>query len=568
MNGAEVGLHEPEIEESPLAGRSYLLVDYGHSTCKATLYDLVEGYYRLIGRGEGLNTAGPPWFDIAHGMLQAIGQISDATGRKLLTLQGQLIRPTRADGSGIDYFGATVSLGDPLRVVVAGLLESASITSARKALQTIYAQEVACFSPNDGRGRPGQIESLLALTPDVVFLVGGTDGGAGQQVLELATTIAMALELQDEWARPVVIYGGNAALRSQIMDSLGGLTEVRLVNNVRPSFEYEQIEHSIAMLADAYYSLKLESVGSSGVLADWCNTSPMISAHAFGGIAEYLAAAGKGRVIGVDVGSSQVTLISAVKGQVDLVVRPDLGLGRPVANILDAGADRETLAELASSSPVAVADYVLDKSAHPGATPLTTQSAKMELAIASQMVRQTAASVAAGWSWPSNGSPPEFGSLLLRGRVFTGAGNIADALISALDGLRAWGVFRIIADDSGLLPAMGFLAGEDPEMVVQILGGPDLERLGWVIAVAGRGRQGETALKVTIKSESLNDMTVEVPTGDLEIVPLPVGETITVVVQPSSRFDIGAGPGRSRELTIVAGTIGLIIDGRGELRGH
>ena len=507
-------LNEPESEEAALAGRSYLVVDYGHSACMATLYDLVEGRYRLIGRGEGLNTAGPPWFDISHGLLQAIGQISDATGRELMSLQGQLIRPSRSDGSGVDYFGATVSLGDPLRVVVAGLLENTSIASARKALQAVYAEEVDCFSLTGDRGRPGQIQALLDVRPDVIFLVGGTDGGADKQVLELTTTLAIALELQDESSRPVVVYGGNASLRSLVMDDLAELTEVHLVDNVQPSFAEEQIGHAIAMLAQIYYSAKIRGNASSGVLDDWCNTAPMISAHTFGGIAEYLAATVKGRVLGLDVGSSQVTLLSAVDGQVDLVVRTDKGLGQPAKSIMDGSYDEDELGRLVENgSGVALDDYILDKNAHPNTLPLNARTAEIELAIMGYMVRQVLADAAVAWSWPANGSTPEVNMLLLRGRIFANAPDRNDALAMALDALQLRGAYKVLVDGCGVLPAMGLLAGEDPDMVVQVLSGNDLEQWAWVIAPSGQARQGEKALTVSMQSRSLKTIEVEVPFG-------------------------------------------------------
>ena len=76
-------------------------------------------------------------------------------------------------------------------------------------------------------------------------------------IVKAGDEVAMALELQDVANRPAVIYGGNAALRSLVLDSLTDLTEVHLVDNVRPTFSDEQIGHAIAMLAQAYYSIKV-----------------------------------------------------------------------------------------------------------------------------------------------------------------------------------------------------------------------------------------------------------------------------------------------------------------------
>lgn len=556
-------LNEMEGDEIPLAARSYLVVDYGHSACLVTLYDLVEGRYRLIGRGEGLNTAGPPWFDISHGLLQAIGQLSDATGLTLMSLQGQLVRPTRSDGGGVDYFGATVSYGESLRVIVAGLLESASIASARKALRAVYAREIDCFSVADERGRPGQIESVLVNRPDVIFLVGGTDGGADRQVQDLILTVEMALELQHEASRPTVIFGGNAALRSLVLDSLANLTEVHLVDNVRPTYSDEQIGHAIAMLAQAYYASKITGSDRGGVLSDWCNSAPMNSAHAFGGIAEYLAAVGQARVLGLDVGSGQITLVSAVQGQVDLAVRTDVGLGRPAEELLDSLPGRDEAVKLGEDGPESeLADYILDKSSHPNVLPMTRRAVKAELTIAGHMIRRVAADAAVEWSWPAGGSAPEIKTLLLRGRMFANAPYPGESLRTVLDALHLRGVFRVLVDRYSVLPAMGLLAAEDPDMVVQILRGGTLERWAWVVAPEGRSRSGDTVVTAVMNSPSLNSVQMDISYGDIEILPLPAGESVTLDLQPAAGIDIGAGEGMSRQLSASGYTVGLVVDGR------
>jgi hypothetical protein len=209
------------------------------------------------------------------------------------------------------------------------------------------------------------------------------------------------------------------------------------------------------------------------------------------------------------------------------------------------------------------ADYVLDKSTHPHAIPLSEETTALEMAVASRLIRQTVSAANSDWSWSDLGDGPEFDTLLVRGRVFTAAGSKRQALVSLIDGLRARGVYKVLSDAHGLFPAMGLLAGEDPEIVVQVLSGPDLERLGWVVAPAGRGRQGQTILKAAVQSKSLNELSIELPLGHLEVVPLPTGETATLRLEPSSGFDIGAGPGQQRQLTVSGGTIGLLLDGRG-----
>jgi hypothetical protein len=42
-----------------------------------------------------------------------------------------------------------------------------------------------------------------------------------------------------------------------------------------------------------------------------------------------------------------------------------------------------------------------------------------------------------------------------------------------------------------------------------------------------------------------------------------VGETMEAVLKPTRGFDVGAGKGRSREVRLEGGVVGIIVDARG-----
>jgi hypothetical protein len=152
--------------------------------------------------------------------------------------------------------------------------------------------------------------------------------------------------------------------------------------------------------------------------------------------------------------------------------------------------------------------------------------------------------------------------LLLRGRVFTNAADSHRALLALLDGLQPQGVFRIVADGFGILPAMGLLAGEDPDMVVQVLSGLDLSPWVWVVSPSGRPRSGDRLMEVTLSPTSGQADELTVKRGDLERLPLPHGQRYKLGLAPAAGVDIGAGPGQRREMTITSASAGLVIDGR------
>jgi hypothetical protein len=158
---------------------------------------------------------------------------------------------------------------------------------------------------------------------------------------------------------------------------------------------------------------------------------------------------------------------------------------------------------------------------------------------------------------------PGMNLLILRGGIITNTPRSGQAVLMVLDAIQPTGIFPIVIDRYSLLPAMGLLAAQNPRLVVQVLNGGVLEDLGWVIAPTGRAQVGDTVLNVRMESESSGTIQIEVNYGTLEVLPLAPGHKAVLTLEPLRRFDVGAGPGRSRKVTVHGGTVGLIIDARG-----
>jgi hypothetical protein len=60
-------------------------------------------------------------------------------------------------------------------------------------------------------------------------------------------------------------------------------------------------------------------------------------------------------------------------------------------------------------------------------------------------------------------------------------------------------------------------------------------------------------------------MDIEVKYGNIEIIPLPVGQAASLHLQPMHRFDVGmGGPGRGGKINNVMGSVfGVVVDARG-----
>ena len=79
---------------------SILATDCGSTTTKAILIEQRDGQYQLIARGEAPTTVEAPVENVTKGALNAIAEVEDITGRKILQ-DGQIIKPQQND-DGVD----------------------------------------------------------------------------------------------------------------------------------------------------------------------------------------------------------------------------------------------------------------------------------------------------------------------------------------------------------------------------------------------------------------------------------------------------------------------------------
>jgi hypothetical protein len=121
----------------------------------------------------------------------------------------------------------------------------------------------------------------------------------------------------------------------------------------------------------------------------------------------------------------------------------------------------------------------------------------------------------------------------------------------------------VLLDQSNLSAALGAAAEVNPNLVVQVLEN-NMQNLGAVISPVGEARPGTPILRLQAAFADGNETRMEIKYGSIEILPVPLGQTVNLRLQPLHRFDIGmGGPGRGGRLRMVGGVLGLVIDARG-----
>lgn len=551
---------------------SLLAVDVGSVTTRAALFDVVEGYYRFIASGHAPSTAAAPFRDISEGVRQAIENLQIVTGRKLLNENHQLIIPSQ-EGYGVDIFASTLSAGPAIKTAIVGLLSDVSVESAQRLARSIYGRVVETIGLNDPRKQEEQIDSLLRLRPDLVLITGGTDGGATRSVERMMEMVGLACYLIPTDKRPSILFAGNNNLAEEIKTNLQSLTPALQISpNLRPKIEVEDLQPAQRTLAEMYTQIRRGQMNGVDELNTWSAGTLVPTAYAEGRVIRFLSKVydpSKG-LLGVDLGASATTIAAAFAGELTLGVYPQLGLGEGLANLLRYTSLDEIIKWIHLDIPAeTVRDYLFQKSIYPASLPATLEDLAIEQAVARQALYVAVNSIAKDFPRRARrvaaGLMPHFEPILAAGSVITRAPTLGQGLLIVLDGVQPMGITTVIMDQNNLLPALGAAASRNSVLPIQVLESGAFLGLATVVTPYINTRLGTPTLRVRLVNQNGNESQLEVKHGALEVIPLPVGQSGRLYLQPLHHTDVGFGPGRTREdgILITGTALGVVIDARG-----
>jgi uncharacterized protein (TIGR01319 family) len=557
---------------SLIASDSLLAIDVGAIHTRALLFDVVDGRYRFLASGTASTTAGEPFHDIGEGVRQALGKLSEITGRAIVDNNEHLILPEQADGSGVDKCVVTVSVGAPLKVVAVGLLDDVSTESAAQVASSTYARVVEKLSLIDRRNPAARLDAVLRTRPDVIIVAGGTEKGASHSLMSLLEAVGLACYLIPQEQRPEVLFAGNSALTAEVESSLSNLARLTIAPNVRPSLETEQLMPAQVHLAKIFRSVRLRQLPGLSELDSWSSGKVTPSALGIGRIIRFLSRAfnpTKG-ALGIDIGASATSVAAAFGGELSLGVYPDLGLGFGAAGIIAATNLEDITRWLTVDIPETdVRDYAFNKSLHPSSLPASEVELNIEQALARHAMRVAVQRLTHCFPnrLPGSGAEllPWVEPIIAGGSILTQAPTLEQALLMLLDGLQPTGITTIALDQNGLSSALGAAAEINSILPIQVLDSTTFLSLGTIISPVGAAKYGSPALRIKMTYEGGAEKNLEVKYGSLEVIPLPLGQPASLQIQPLNRFDVGMGsPGRGGTLTRVAGgALGVVIDARG-----
>jgi hypothetical protein len=544
---------------------SILVADLGNVHTRLVLLDLVEGQYRLITSARARTTAEPPLGKVGLGLEHAVQSMTNLIGRQILSQDGEnLFLTPESGGHGIDMFLATGSAGRPMRVFLVGLTPEISLISGQRVLAGSYITLTDRLTPDDFRSEEEQVNAILSGQPDMIFIVGGTDDGANDILLDLVNKVARALSLIRHGVMPSVLFAGNKSLRPQVKAALEEYTNVFFAKNVRPSAAEESLLAAQVELAVMYDEYRTKSPGGFAEVGRYSMVGVVPTTQGYISAMRYLNELPQKGIgpLCIDVGSANSTILGGARKELHYIIRTDLGVGHNAVSALNAVSHENIVRWLPFDiTAEALRDYMHNKQLRPGSIPGSAEDLMIEQALAREIVRLLFNQARVTWDLGEGELLPNFQPIIAAGSILTEAQHPGVSAMLLLDALQPAGLVELRLDPHNLVSALGVVAYLKPVATVQAMDNGGLVSLGTAFCPLGSVRYGRDAMQVTIKPEGSPVITHIVRGGEIWMAPVLPGLLVDVTVKLKHGLTIDGK--RRIKRRVLTGAAGLIFDARG-----
>ncbi len=582
--------------------KSILATDCGSTTTKAILIEYNNGEYRLMKRGEAPTTVEAPFEDVTMGVRNAITEIAELKNQDLdgkglevnyLDEGGVMTTsryPNRKENEGVDLYVSTSSAGGGLQMMVSGVVSTMTAESAERAALGAGAIVMDVIAQNDGREDHQKIQRIRELRPDMILLSGGINGGTTVHVAELAEMIHAAQprpRLGIGFKIPI-IFAGNKDARPFVDKILGEETDLRMVANLRPVLERENLGPARDEIHNLFMEHVMAQAPGYNKLMTWVDSPIMPTPGAVGKLIEETARAQDITIVGVDIGGATTDVFSVFEDIFNRTVSANLGMSYSICNVLNETGIENIMRWVPLHIEVSeMRNRIRNKMIRPTTIPQSLQDLVVEQAIAREALRlafehhktlavglkgvQQQRDISEAFSQSGSGATlvdlMGLNMIIGSGGVLSHAPRRVQAVMMMLDAFQPEGVTKLTVDSIFMMPQLGVLSEVHPEAATQVFDRDCLIRLGIAVApvptALSKVQPGNECVTVGLKREDGTSDSVTVPYGSITSMELGVGKKGTLEIKPARGFNVGNGMGSSMTVEVEGGLCGIVVDARG-----
>jgi uncharacterized protein (TIGR01319 family) len=564
----------------------FIATDCGSTTTKAIMVEKREEGWRLVARGEAPTTVEKPFEDVTVGVRNAIRELEEITGIKLLDEKGNIIKmenPTEDRGTNV--YVSTSSAGGGLQMLVVGVVKSMTAESAARAALGAGAIVMEVISVDDGRKPYEKVELIRKLRPDMILLAGGVEGGTVKHVVELAELIAAAdpkPRFGSTYKMPV-IYAGNSQAREEIKKILGEKTALYIVDNIRPTLETENLHPAREKIHDLFLEHVMQQAPGYSKLMEMVDAPIVPTPGAVGMLIERVARMENIEVLGVDIGGATTDVFSVFKGIFNRTVSANLGMSYSISNVMvEAGIENILRWIPFKISPTSLRNRIRNKMIRPTTIPQVLEDLMIEQAIAREALRlsleqhkmfatelkgvQRGGDISRAIEDVEERTLVNMMTLNLiigSGGVLSHAPRRVQSALMMIDAFQPKGITKLAVDSIFMMPHLGVISTINEEAAWQVFDRDCLIRLGTVIAPVIVEKPGKTILRAKVEYPDRRVEEMDLRFGEILKLDLPLGVKAKVYLEPIRGADVGEGRGKKFVAEVEGGVVGLIFDGRG-----
>ena len=570
--------------------KSILATDCGSTTTKAILIENINGEYRLTFRGEAPTTVEAPFEDVTKGVLNAVIEIEELSGKKIIDSE-KIITPSKSN-VGVDIYISTSSAGGGLQMMVAGVVKSMSGESAERAALGAGSIVMDVMASNDGRLPHEKIKRIRDLRPDMILLSGGIDGGTVSHVVELAEILAAANpqpRLGQNYQLPV-IYAGNKVAQPDISRTLEEKVDLDIVDNIRPVLETENLEPSRDKIHDLFMEHVMQQAPGYKKLTSWTDAPIMPTPGAVGSLIKMIAEKEGISVVGVDIGGATTDIFSVFQKKFNRTVSANLGMSYSICNVLaEAGLDNVLRWVPFDIDRKELTNRIGNKMIRPTTVPQSLEELFIEQAIAREALRlsfkqhkefavglkgvQKERTISDAFDQSNSGESlvnmMDLDLIVGSGGVLSHAPRREQSAKMIIDSFMPEGITQLAVDSIFMMPQLGVLAniskkelGEEARnAALEVFHKDCLIRLGTCITPIGKVKNKSIVMRIKLTFPSGEKVEKELRKNELYRIKADYEEIIAELI-PHKKMDIGSGIGEPIKTTIYGGIVGIILDGR------
>ncbi len=544
---------------------SYIMVDIGNLYTRSLHVDVEGEQISIISSGEAPTTVGPPEMDVTEGVIASVEKMAGV----------ELVDGASPSGSHVFLFSSDASGG--LHMAVTGLIGMISSDSAQRAALGAGALLIDQFSKDDGRPHYMKVASMRYMKPDILLMAGGTDGGAIDQVLEMAGIVKEA-DVKPRFGSgyPLpVIFAGNVELQERVEDLLRNGFATKMVDNVRPVIDEENLGPARESIYDAYMEHVLVHSPGFSKISEWTKSRILPSQAAVGKMLYAYAEEKNINLIGVDVGGDTTDVYSVFDGVFNRSLNADIGLTFGLSNILKiSGIDNilrwlPNLDERATRNTIG--NMMIRPPDHLNAEQRQVQSALAKEAIILGLEKHREIATRLKGSLLDRTISDMFEQAIVntridlmrtdqiigKGRIFKDQ-SVEDAVHTLLDSTQPEGFTELALDLEGYSPHLGNLLAHNEKAALDLFEST-LSMIGTSITPVGKRKPGSDSIRIAFETGKREEVTIGA--GELNIIPLR-NQDIEASFTPI-QMDLGRGRNKSIKRTVRGGNLGLVIDTRG-----